>query len=62
MLTAYFDETGHADDPYLNFAGMAGFVAPYGAWVIFEEQWKDTLRNADLTKPFHMREFAHSTG
>jgi hypothetical protein len=62
MLTAYFDETGHADDPVLNFAGMAGFVAPYGRWVNFEDQWRDTLTNAGLAEPFHMKEFAHSTG
>ncbi len=62
MLTAYFDETGHADDPQLSFAGMAGFVAPAGAWANFEDQWNDTLRNAQLSEPFHMKDFAHSVG
>ena len=62
MLTAYFDETGHADDPILNFAGMAGFVAPHAKWLNFEDQWRDTLKNAGLLDPFHMKEFAHSTG
>lgn len=62
MLTAYFDETGHADDPVLSFAGMAGFVAPLGRWLNFEQQWKDALRNADLSHPFHMKEFAHYRG
>lgn len=61
-LMAYFDETGHADDPVLNFAGMAGFVAPYGKWLNFEDQWNDTLKNAGLSEPFHMKEFAHSAG
>ena len=61
-LTAYFDETGHADDPALAFAGMAGFVAPRGAWVNFEAHWQDALKNAGLNEPFHMREFAHSIG
>ena len=61
-LTAYFDETGHADDPVLNFAGMAGFVAPRGRWLNFDDQWNDTLSNAGLSDPFHMKEFAHSTG
>ncbi len=61
-LTAFFDETGHADDPVLNFTGMAGFVAPYGKWLNFEDQWRDTLKNAGLSEPFHMKEFAHSTG
>jgi hypothetical protein len=36
--------------------------APSRAWLIFEQQWKDTLLNADLTGSFHMKEFAHSTG
>ena len=62
VLTGYFDETGHADDPVLHFAGMAGFVAPYGAWVNFEAEWKDTLKNALLPEPSHMKDFAHSTG
>lgn len=61
-LTAYFDETGHADDPQLSFVGMAGFVAPHAAWMNFEEQWKDALRNAHLSEPFHMKDFAHSVG
>lgn len=62
MLTGYFDETGHADDPALHFAGMAGFVASDGAWANFEEQWKDTLKNAQLSLAFHMKDFAHSNG
>jgi hypothetical protein len=62
MLTGYFDETGHADDPVLNFAGMAGFVAPLGRWLNFTDQWTDTLKNAGLSEPFHMKDFAHSTG
>jgi hypothetical protein len=62
MLTAYFDETGHEADPVLNFAGMAGFVAPHGRWLNFENQWRDTLKNAGLNDPFHMKEFAHSAG
>ena len=59
---SYMDETGHVDDPALHFAGMAGFVAPAGAWGVFEEQWSDVLRNAGLSEPFHMKDFAHSEG
>ena len=59
---SYMDETGHADDPALHFAGMAGFVAPAGAWEVFEEQWLDTLDKAGLKEPFHMKEFAHFKG
>ena len=56
------DETGHPDDPTLEFVGMAGFVAPAGAWDVFNEGWVDLLRNAGLRKPFHMVDFAHSKG
>jgi len=61
-LTSFMDETGHADDPTLHFAGMAGFVAPLGNWEVFEERWNSALKNAGLTEPFHMKEFAHSVG
>ena len=61
-FTLYADETGHPDDPALEYAGMAGFVAPYTAWELFEAGWNDLLRNAGLTEPFHMKDFAHSQG
>jgi len=61
-LTSFIDETGHGDDPALHFAGMAGFVAPLGAWEVFEDHWNDLLEKAGLRHPFHMKEFAHSTG
>jgi hypothetical protein len=61
-LTSYMDETGHPSDPALEYVGMAGFVAPYGAWEVFEAAWDDLLRNAGLKEPFHMKEFAHSQG
>lgn len=62
MLTGYFDETGHVDDPTLHFVGMAGFVAPSEAWVNFESEWRDALQKAGLKEAFHMRDFAHSNG
>jgi hypothetical protein len=61
-LASYADETGHPDDPNLEYVGMAGFVAPYGAWEIFAGGWQDLLRNAGLREPFHMVDFAHSRG
>ncbi len=60
-LTSYMDETGHADDPVLNFAGMAGFVAPLKIWEAFGRLWQDVLDKAGLKEPFHMNEFAQST-
>lgn len=62
MLTAYFDEAGHPDDPALKYIALAGFVAPASEWEVFEHHWTATLRNARLNEPFHMKEFAHSTG
>jgi hypothetical protein len=62
MLTGYFDETGHTDDPTLHFVGMAGFIAPSEAWINFESEWQDTLRKAGLKEAFHMKDFAHSAG
>ena len=61
-LTSYMDETGHPDDPNLEYVGMAGFVAPFGAWEVFESAWEDLMRNAGLSEPFHMKDFAHSVG
>ena len=61
-LTSYMDETGHSDDPLLEYVGMAGFVAPFGVWEVFETGWSDLLQNAGLREPFHMKDFAHSRG
>jgi hypothetical protein len=62
MLTGYFDESGHSQDPVCQVAGMAGFVAPAAHWEVFETEWKNALTNAGLERAFHMKEFAHSTG
>lgn len=61
-LTSYMDETGHSDDPALDHVGMAGFVAPFGSWELFDTGWKDLMHNAGLREPFHMKDFAHSQG
>jgi hypothetical protein len=60
-LTLYADESGHADDPLLYYAGMAGFVAEAGAWEVFEGEWKELLRIAGVNE-LHMRHFVHSEG
>jgi len=41
---------------------MGGLVAPCEAWERFEPQWSEALHSAGLNEPFHMREYAHSTG
>lgn len=61
-LASYADETGHPDDPAAEYVGMGGLVATSGAWEVFEDAWKDLLRNAGLTPPFHMVDYAHSQG
>jgi len=62
MLTGYFDESGHSQDPACRVAGMAGLVAAGGAWEVFEAEWTTLLKNACLPEAFHMRDFAHSCG
>src|SRR5690349_11648227 len=61
-LASYMDETGHSDDPNLEYVGMAGFVAPSGTWEVFNDGWRNLTKNAGLDEPFHMKEFAHSQG
>lgn len=56
------DETGHSDDPNLEYVGMAGFVAPSGTWEVFDDGWRGLMKNAGLGEPFHMKDFAHSQG
>ncbi len=58
-LTAYMDESGHSADPRLNFAGMAGFVAPAQHWEVFEGRWNTILKEFGL-EWFHMKDFAQS--
>lgn len=61
-LIAYFDETGHPDDPAREYVGISGFVAPAAAWQIFEAGWNDLLKNAGLKEPFSMKHLAHFKG
>jgi uncharacterized protein DUF3800 len=61
-VTSYMDETGHSDDPTFRFAGMAGFVAPVDHWEKLGKTWQEILDVFSLKDPFHMKEFAHSSG
>lgn len=63
-LTAYFDESGDADDPTRHFVGMAGFLAPADSWKQVESEWESIVNSPQfaLTEYFHMKDFAHGTG
>jgi hypothetical protein len=62
QMIAYFDESGHFDDPNLHFTGMSGFVAPARVWREVEVRWAAVLARYSIMGPFHMREFAHGIG
>ncbi len=64
MIVSYMDETGHFDDPASNYIGMAGFAGPEQLWEPFGKLWQVTIGSDPfrLTKPFHMRDFAHRRG
>jgi hypothetical protein len=52
MLTAYFDESGHASDHQTIV--IAGFVASITQWEVFDIAWKNALSDVPY---FHMKEF-----
>src|SRR6266478_4745839 len=54
MLTAYFDESGHASDHQTIV--IAGFVASIAQWEAFDIAWKKAL---GIVPYFHMKEFVH---
>jgi hypothetical protein len=61
-LTAYFDESGHADDPRCRFVGIGGLCAPLAAWEEFDEKWQGILDDQCGGQPFHMKEFSFGEG
>ncbi|MGH9970592.1 MAG: DUF3800 domain-containing protein [Pyrinomonadaceae bacterium] len=61
MLNAYFDETGHGDDPTTRILGIAGCLTGTEAWKKVEHRWSEALKSEGLPY-FHMREYAFSTG
>lgn len=61
MLNAYFDETGHADDPSTRILGIAGCLTGIDVWKRVEHKWRAALNSEGLPY-FHMREYAFSTG
>ncbi|MGE3154053.1 MAG: hypothetical protein AB7G48_18780 [Nitrospiraceae bacterium] len=57
-FTAYFDASGHQEDPQMPLVSVAGFIAPPDVWNDFEVKWKDRLAKDGLTV-FHMSECAN---
>jgi len=57
-LTAYFDESGHADHPKCRFVGMGGLCAPSAAWENFDVKWQAILDEKCDGRPFHMNKFS----
>jgi hypothetical protein len=60
-LKAFFDETGHVEEPTDEFLGLAGFVAPASKWLDLEPRWRAILENAGVSW-FHAVDFAHFRG
>src|SRR5271170_6582572 len=60
-LSAYFDESGDAEDPKCHFVGMAGLVAPSKAWEDFDGKWQAILDEHCGGKPFHAKDFAYQS-
>ena len=52
-FTAYFDASGHEEDPQMEVVSVAGFVAPSEVWNEFETKWKERI-GQDGLQTFHM--------
>jgi hypothetical protein len=61
-LTAYFDESGDANDPKCQFVGMGGLCAPADNWAAFDEKWRAILDDQSEGEWFHMELFAARKG
>jgi hypothetical protein len=61
-LSAYFDESGHSEDPHCRFVGMGGLIAPESAWTEFEQKWQAVLDDQCEGHWFHMKDFASGYG
>ena len=61
VFVAYFDASGHEDDPNSRVVTVAGFASTESQWSRFEDEWLAALRAEGVTM-FHMKDFAHSRG
>jgi hypothetical protein len=56
--TAYFDASGHKEDPVVV---VAGYLSPTVTWLRFEREWNRCIAHYGISG-LHMKEFAHSIG
>lgn len=61
MLHAYFDESGHPDDPNSQVVSVAAIVSTQAGWHKFCDEWTLTLERYHVTR-LHMKDYAHSRG
>jgi hypothetical protein len=55
FFTAYFDASGHpADQPFVT---VAGYVANYTQWRLFNAMWENEHQKYKCDLPFHMADF-----
>jgi hypothetical protein len=54
-FTAYFDASGHPSDQ--PFVVVAGYVANYAQWGLFNRAWEHFHGKAGIELPFHMADF-----
>ena len=61
FFTAYFDASGHPDDPVNQVMTVAGFVSTIDKWIKFEAEWNAILQSEGITI-FHMTDFVSGRG
>jgi hypothetical protein len=61
MLKAHFDDSGKWLDPTETAVVVAGAIADFDQWEIFDAKWKLVLNEFKVSE-LHMRDFAHFRG
>ncbi len=56
VFWAYFDESGHPQDPNIRAFSLGGLRATYEDWLSFSDEWGVVLSSENVPW-FHMREF-----
>ena len=61
MFRAYFDESGHPDDPNSPVVSVAAVAADIDQWHAFDEQWNDILKVHGV-RGLHMTDYESRQG